>query len=229
MAVNIIIDIILIGILAVGAIIGVKRGFILTIAKPVKTFAAIFTAYALSSPFATAIVQPLIQPPITNEIAKYLSKKCADISAQNANTKLPTLLKYAAGKAGVDVTALTGENSEQYIQSLVDNLASPAIHIIAVIIAFIALYFLSKLLYTFVVSVVNSTLDHGVVGTLNKVLGCVFTTFFAFVVAWGLTTVFGAVISLPAVANTKWGSEFSGGYIYQFFKSFTPIDLLLSF
>ena len=229
MATNVIIDIILIGILVVGGIIGFKRGFILTIAKPVKTFAAIFTAYALASPFATAIVQPLIQPPITNEIAGYLAKKCADITAQNANQKLPTLLKYAAGKSGIDVASLTGENSQQYIQSLVDNLASPAIHIIAVIISFVALFFLAKLLYSLLVSMVNSTLDHGVVGTLNRTLGCIFTTFFAFVIAWGLTTIFGCIVNLPAVAKTEWGSEFTGGYIYRFFKSFTPIDLLLSF
>lgn len=223
------VDLIIIAIIAVGAIVGISRGFILTLAKPVKWVAAILIALCLCNPVANEIVQPMIEAPITNQISEYLTEECSDITAETAGKELPTLLKLAAGIVGVDVTSMTGENASEYISEIVSKLAVPAIHLISVIIAYLALYFLSKLLLALAVSLINSIFSGGIFGIVNKILGFVFSTTFAFIIAWLVTALFGYIIHLPSLADVQWISSFEGGFVYKFFKEISPIDLLLSF
>lgn len=227
--VDIIVDLILVAIIAAGVIIGIKRGFFLTVVKPIRWALTLVLALALASPIADLIIQPMIEAPITNQISSYLSEKCADITASTADKDLPTLLKFAAGAVGVDVSALSGANSEEYIKSLVDALALPAINIIAVIISFFVLYFVLKIVLKLLINLLNKLIDGGLFGALNKTLGCVFNTLLAIIVAWAFTSVFEYIISLPVFVDAGITDAFNGGFIYKFFKSMSPIDLLLSF
>ena len=229
MVANIIIDLILVGIIVAGAIIGIYRGFFLTVIKPIRWFATLAIALALATPIANLIIQPMIEAPITNQISSFLADKCADITAETADKDLPTLLKFAAGAVGIDVGALQGSNSEEYIESLVDALATPAVHIVAVIISFFVLYFVVKILLNLLISLLNKILDGGLFGVVNKTLGCIFNTLLALIVAWAFTSLFEYVIALPFLAETSFAESFTGGFIYKLFKSMSPIDLLLSF
>ena len=112
---KILIDVIVSLIVVAGAVFGIKRGFLITVARPIKWFAALFIAFSLCTPVAQGIIKPLIDAPITNQISGYLLEKCADITAENASEKLPTLLKIAAGIAGVDVGAIEGNTSAEII------------------------------------------------------------------------------------------------------------------
>jgi uncharacterized membrane protein required for colicin V production len=226
---NIIVDLIIIGIVVAGAIIGICRGFFLTVIKPIRWFATLAIALALATPVANAIIQPMIEAPITNQISSFLVDKCSDITAETADKELPTLLKFAAGAVGIDVTALQGSNPEEYIESLVDALAVPAVHIVAVIVSFFILYFVVKILLNLLISVLNKILDGGLFGVVNKTLGCIFNTLLALIVAWAFTSVFEYFISLPFLAEQAWTESFTGGFVYKLFKSISPIDLLLSF
>ena len=229
MLINILIDLIIVAIIAGGAVFGITKGFIASVAKPVKWVASIVLAFSLCTPFADAVVFPLIDAPITNQISEYLIEKCSHITASNVGEELPTLLKIAAGFAGIDVSSIQVDGTADFISQLVDKLAYPTIHLIAVIISFFAVYFLSKLVLGILLSIINHVFDVGVFGIMNRVLGFLFSTSIAFITAWLLTTAFGYVISLPAFADSSWVSSFDGGFIYKFFKGLSPIDLLLSF
>ena len=229
MLTNIVVDLILCAIIIFGVILGVKKGFLLTVAKPVRWVAAIAIAFSLASFVGTSIIQPLIEAPITNQIADYLTEKCADINPTNAEDKLPTLLKIGASIVGVDVSALKPDTTGEFISVLVKRLASPVVGLISTIIAFFALYFLSKIVLSIVVKLLNSIFTGGVLGALNKTVGCIFGLCFSFITAWLLTCVFSYIVNFPIIANTEWGSSFTGGYIYRFLESITPIELLLSF
>lgn len=226
---NIVVDLIIVSIVLFGAFLGIKRGFILTLAKPVKWIASIFIALTLCNSVANSIVQPMIEAPITNQISSYLTEECAEITAENASEELPTLLKLAAGIVGVDVNSITGDNASDYISEIVDKLALPAIHLIAIVISYIALYILAKILLSLAVSLINSILSGGIFGVANKILGFVFSTFLAFVAAWLLVALFGYIINIPALREVGWIGSFKGGYVYRFFKEISPIELLLSF
>ena len=229
MAVNIIVDLIIVAIVLLGALIGIKRGFIMTLAKPVRWVASIVIALSLCNSVATSIVQPAIEAPITNQISSYLAEECADITSENVTDELPTLLKLAAGIVGVDIKSVTGGTTADYISEIVDKLAVPAIHLIAIVISYFALYILSKILLSLAFSLINGILSGGIFGVANKILGFVFSTFLAFVTAWLLTSLFGYIINIPALKDVGWISSFKGGYVYRFFKEISPIDLLLSF
>jgi len=130
---------------------------------------------------------------------------------------------------GVDITALEGNDTASLIAEIVEKLASPAINLFAVIISFVVLYILLKLFLGIIIKILDGIFSIGPIGVVNSVLGLIFGASFAFVIAWLLVIVFGYVISIPAVAEIEWIRSFTGGYVYKFLDSITPLDLLLSF
>lgn len=226
---NILFDVLLVAIVIVGGIIGYKRGFILTITKPVKWFASLLLAFLLCEVVATNIVVPLIEAPLTNQLSEYLTEKCGEMTSETVSQDMPTLLKLAAGAVGVDITAFEGSDSASLIEEIVDKLASPAINLFAVIISFIVIYILCKLFLGVIIVILNKIFSLGLIGIINSALGLIFGSCFAFVLSWLFVVIFGYVISIPAVAEYAWVQEFSGGFVYTFFDSITPLDLLLSF
>jgi hypothetical protein len=86
-----------------------------------------------------------------------------------------------------------------------------------------------KLLISLLFSVANSVFDHGVFGVLNRVLGCVTSGLLAIFTAWALVSVFEYVIHFPAIEGSEVLSNFTGGFIYNLFRQYNPVELLLSF
>ena len=223
---NIVLDIILLVILIGGLVLGYKRGFIKSITKPVRFFAAIFTAFKLASPIAKSFLEPLIKTPATNQIRDYLVKNCPTITPETASDELPTLLKFAASVMNVDIENLSPGDT---VSAIVESLADPVIHLLSVIVTFILVYFIAKLVYSLVLSMLSSMFKDGVLGFPNKILGSVFTLFLAVVISWVFVVLFDFAISSSILADAVWVKDFEGGVIYRFFAKNSPIDLLLSF
>lgn len=230
MTANIIFDLIIALLLVAGFIFGVTKGFVKTVAKPVKFFASLAIAFSCASPVGNALIFPAISAPITNKFRSVLVEKCASFTAGVAAEELPTIVKLAAGLCGIDIGELTaGVATESIADTIADALTTPVVTILSGIIAFVILYFVSKILLGIAVSIINAIVDNGFVGVLNRILGCVFGVALAMVVAWALTAVTDFAIHLPALAEVAWVKEFTGGFIYNFFKNVSPIDLILSF
>ena len=225
---KILVDLILTAFFVAAIVLGIKKGFFFIVAKPVKFVLAFVLAFSLCNWFAGTIVQPLIQGPLTNQITDYLVEKCSNVTFLTSANELPTLLRLAAGAVGLDVTTVIGTTPEEFIVQLVDKLAVPAIRLISLIISFFVTYLLAKLALMLVFGLLNSLFNAGIIGVLNKILGVVFNLLLAFIVVWGLTTLFGYIINLPSLADTGIAG-FEGGWLYKFFKNISPIDLLLSF
>ena len=230
MLANIIFDLILVGILVAGAVMGIKNGFLVTVARPVKFVATIAMAFALASTVGSLVVEPIIGPAISNKVSDILIEEYSEITAENANESLPTLIKFAASMCDVDIdnVASTADGAS-VIESVVDAVTSPVVDIISVIFGFIIAYFLSKIFLGFALKFINSLINRGLVGKVNRALGCIFSLFLAFVAGWALTSVSEFILNIPFIASADWAEGFTGGVIYRFFRSFTPLDLLLSF
>ena len=211
---NVVIDIILALIVLGGAFVGFKRGFISTVAKPVKLVLCIVVAFSLASSVATAVIEPIIGETVENQISDYLTEKIEEDT--EGEFELPTLLKLAALLLDVDVDSI-------------QSIASPVIHFVAVIISFVLLYFALKIILGILLKILDSAFNTGIVGAFNKTLGLVFGTVLSVTAAWAVVSVFEFVINTSLFENAVWLSEFEGGYIYNFFKAYNPIDLLLSF
>lgn len=225
-----IVDAVLIIVVIAGLIIGLKRGFVRTMAKPVCAIAAVFLAYALAVPFAEAVVEPAIYEPVAAEVSEYMNTKCTDLTVENAAGEIPTVLKLAAGLFGIDVSELASEaGADGLIDTLTENLTRPAVRIIASVISFFLLWLAFSLILRLVFSILAKMFDGGAVGVLNRICGCIVNGAFGFLIAWLLTLIFTFVIGLPAVSKTEWATGFSGGFFFNFLRKFNPIDFVFSF
>ena len=226
---NVVVDIVLAAIILIGAIIGLKCGFVKIISKPVRFFGSLAIALGFSDEFAAAFVEPRIYNPVSAKITEYLFSHCGHLTAENAADELPTLLKIAAGIFNIDLNNFTGESLEALIESVVEKLATPVVHVISVIISFVVLFFAAKIVLMILIAIVNSIFSTGVLSVPNRLLGCVFYTLFAFIVSWLFATLFDFAIHAQFFADVEWVNGFEGGFIYKLFRRLTPIDLLLSF
>lgn len=230
MSVNLIVDLVLTLIILIGAIIGIRMGFVKTVAKPVKLIASFFLALAFASLVGGEIIAPIITQPISNKLESVLLKVCAEITPENAVNGIPTLIKLAAGACGIDIgEVVTGETTAEIIHSVSLTITEPVVDIIASVIAFFILYIVLKLVFTIVFALVNRAVDRGIIGKINRILGCVFNVVFSLLLCWALTAAFDFVIHVPAVYESAWAQQFTGGFVYNLFKSVSPLELLLSF
>ena len=228
MILNIIIDLVLIGILAAGVIIGLTKGFVKVIAKPLKVIFSIVFALAFARAFGAWVVEPIIGEPIFNWISESIYESCANLSQDVAVDEMPTLIKFAASLSNVDLNAISG-GSEDVISSLVVELTQPIVSIISTVISFLLLILIARLALIIVFAIVNRVCEAGALKVVNRVLGCIVCVLFAAFVVWGVVSLFGFVISLPALAENEAIKNFNGGFIYKLFDRYSPIGLLLSF
>jgi uncharacterized membrane protein required for colicin V production len=229
MVATIIVDVIISAILIAGMIIGIKFGFFLTAAKPVKWVAAIVIAFSTCGAFANAVVEPIIEQPITNQLSDYLADKCDSLTSENVEDELPTVLKLAAKIVDVDLDSFEGESGAEIIGQILEKLASPVVHFFALILSFIFLYFASKILLAIAVRILNKIFEHGILGVCNRIFGFVFCGSIAFVFSWIFVLIFSYFINIPLVADAAWANNFDGGILYDFLKRMSPLDILMSF
>lgn len=229
MFLKLIVDLVLILIVAIGIFVGVKQGFIKTVAKPVKIILTFVIATSFASRFAVGAVEPRLGPALTNQIEEYILSECGDINSENLEEELPTLLKIAAGIFDVDIKDSEAESPEALVNAIVNKLTYPVVHVVSVIISFVILALLSSIILSILLWIISAIFDGGVIGVFNRILGGAVCFVLSFVTAWLLASVFTYTIHLPSVADKAWASSFEGGLIYRFFNSINPIDLLLSF
>lgn len=223
MFVTILIDVILLALLGVGIFLGVKKGFIMALSKPIKICLSLFLAISLCSVVASGIIQPMIEESVTGQVAAYISENSSDMFEEG---EVPTLIKLAADLNDIDISK---ENFDDTISSVVTKLAVPIVHFISVIIGFILVYVLSRLLLWPTFIMIDKVTSEGLIGKVNKTLGCLFGLLVATLVCWLLVCLFDFFLGLSFMENTEWVLGFKGGFIYRFFSSLSPVAVLLSF
>ena len=231
MFLNVLFDILLVGIVIAGLIIGLKKGFIATVERPVRFFVALFAAFSLASVVGAFVVEPIIAPAITNKLTATLIEKYSDITAETANQDLPTLVKFAAGMYGISIKdTITAADGVNVIQSIASEVANPIVKVVAAIAGFAIVYYLVKALTKPIMRFVDKLLKKkGAIGYTNKFIGSIFTGVLAFMVAWLFTASLEFFLNIPLIADTQAVRNFTGGRVYSFFEMFSPLDLLLSF
>lgn len=227
---SVLFDIILVCMLLAGGFFGYTNGFVVTVARPVKFVLKLVIAFSLAGVIGSFIIEPIIGPAITHKLSDVLISEYSDITATTANDKLPTLVRIAAGMCGVSVQDVaTKADGVAVIEAISEAVCAPVVEVMGLILGFIIAYFLSQFIVEFIMEFIDALMNSGVTVTVNKTLGCAFSLMLAFVSCWVFTTFFEFVFNIPAVAASKGVSTFEGGPFYSFFKSFTPLDLLLSF
>lgn len=230
MALKIIVDLVLVAIIIGGVILGLKKGFTKIVARPVKLIASLVLAFSFCSGFGESIIAPIIDAPIQGYLSNFLYENCASITAENVTEELPTLVKIAAAAFGIDIEQIAaGAAVNAILDEIILNITSPVISLISTVLGFIAVYLLSRLGFAIAFLIIDLVFNGGLLGAINKLLGLIFGTAFAFIIAWGLAVVLELIFNLPAFASNEFISNYEGGWLYNFFNTFNPMELLLSF
>ena len=227
--VDLFVDLLLIFVVFLGFLLGLKRGFIGIVAKPVKFAASIGLSFGCSRAFSEAVVVPMIKEPATNYVRDFLYGNCADITAENAADELPTLLKIASAIFDIDINAVADGAGGAVIDAIADKLTLPAVQTVALVISFVLLLVITNIGLAIALSIIKSLFKSGVLGAFNKFLGVVFGFAFFFIVSWALAVFIEFAVNLPSVAEYEIVKSFDGGVVYKFFNEYNPIELLLSF
>ncbi len=226
---NVFMDILITLMLIGGALWGARKGFVKTVSKPIKFVAAIVIAISLASSVSSYIIEPVIGPAISNKLSDAIVEKYSDITSESADDELPTLIKIGAGLCGLDIDEIAaGSSGEQIIVEIANSVTEPIVHLLGCLMAFIVLYIGLKFVLGILLSLLSKVMDTAA-KVPNRILGSVFSLFMAFVAVWGVTVISEFLFNIPVISEIGFVSRFTGGPIYSFFKSFTPIDLLLSF
>lgn len=221
---SIFIEILLWAIIVVGVALGIRAGFIRMAAKPVKLILSLVLAFTLCTAVAEGVVAPIIEQPITNYIYDFLAENCPDLNIENVAEELPTVLKMAAGMYGIDIEDIVAQNAgRDIIGEITAVLAEPVISILAIVVSFVILFVVSKLLITLALSLIDLIFSNGVFGVLNRALGGISGAVISVAVAWAVAIF---VEFLYHINGT--GLE-DPGFLYTFFNTYSPIELLLSF
>lgn len=221
---NWIIDVALVTIVLIGLLMGYQRGFVKTVAKPVKLVSVWICSFKTCSFFAKIFVAPLVQPTVTAKLSEFLQENCEGLSSANVAEKLPTLLKMAAGIFNIDVSGITGSGAV-LAEKLAEAFTEPLVSIFSVVITFILLLLIYSVLFTVLLWLLNLIFHLHPFAWLNRLLGVIFGTAFAIIIAWLLSMFLGYILSFSIFSSIG----FEGGAIYRFFKAYHPLDLLLGF
>ena len=215
--INIIVDIVLVLLLLLGGFIGYKKGLIRSLRRPIRLFGGIILSFSLCNTVSVGIIEPIVKEPIATKVQEYVFEHFMN------GGEYPTIVRISAAIMDVDLS--NTESVEQIINSVLD----PTVHFISVIIAFVLIYILSKLLLSLVVSLLALVFDKTILSVPNKIVGCIFCAFATFVFIWMGVSATDFIVKLPMFEGTSFAANFTGGPIFNFFLSFSPLDLLLSF
>ena len=207
------VDIVLVLVMLAGLLIGYMRGFVKGMRRPVRFIGAIMLAFLLADVISVNVIEPMINAPLSSQLEE------AIYDSYSEGDGFPTLVEYFASVSGVDLY------STDSVHDAVIAVISPLVHFVSVIISFILVYFLSKLLISLLLAMVNGIFENTMLSVPNRIIGAVFGCFMAFTLAWLFVSVFDFLTHMSILESIA----FEGGYIYNFFKDFTPVDLLLSF
>jgi uncharacterized membrane protein required for colicin V production len=201
-------------IVLIGVIIGLKQGFFKTVTKPLKTIIAIALTVCFALPVIDSWTGPYFTQLIEGEIFKYLTENCPEISAINAAESLPLILTLCVKIFGVQVENIT---TDAIITELSAQIAAPTGRFVAMVITYVAMFIVFKLILSLLLAILGGVVTAGPLSVIDKLLGFVFMVAVSFVVC-----------CIVANIISYFATDFSGGFVYEFFKNLNPLALILS-
>ncbi len=220
---NLAVDLILVLVLLAGIVMGIKRGFVKTVAKPVKLVAVWVCSFKTCAMFSSKMIEPSIGASVTARLSAALRERCANLTPQNAKEEMPLIFKIAAGIFDIDVNEVVKDSGSALADRLAQTFAAPLVSIVSMVISFILLLIIFSVLFAILIRIVNAVFHLKPLAWLNRLLGFLFGFAFSFIIAWLISMLVGLVFGLEALQSVN----FEGGAVYCFFREYHPLDLLL--
>ena len=214
-----VLDLIFPMIIVIGVLLGYKKGFFATITKPLKlVFALCITIFA-AAPIINTWTRPFFSGKVQSWIYSSLMESCPNITGETATESLPTLLKLSAELFKVDLSGTEGlSGAEAIINSISEKMAAPIGNLIAVVVTYVLLFFVSMIFTKIMLAVLNKFVKKGLLGRVNKALG--------FITGGMIATIIACMISSIAY---KVSPDFASGAVSTFIRNINPFSILMKF
>ena len=205
----------LILILVISALIGLKRGFVRSIAGLMEYIVAFFVA----NRFYTVGAELVVKIP-------FLANLKTEVDMPELEESTGFFEKVKAIINHLISTALNSGDAEAEANAIINNYIAD---VVSKAIAFIVIFIVALLLLKLIVYLVDKFCELPVLKATNKTLGVLFGLFCGMFVTWFLANLF--VNTLLPILVDKWPDLFSlamgENVIVRFFMRFSPIALIM--
>lgn len=178
------IDLALIAVVLVFAIIGIYRGFLLSMLHFGSSIVAGIAAKILSVPASSLIYDNFFKKPISGQLLKLMPSGSVQGELQSVIDKafsgLPDIVSNATSQFGLypdaaQIASGTGTYTVEYIENdILRPIISNIIAMIVVIILFIVFVFILRLVCYFINRLLTNKKKHKIINRTNKLLGGLF-------------------------------------------------------
>lgn len=205
----------LILVLVISALIGLKRGFVRSVAGLAEYIVAFFVA----NRFYTFAADIVVRIP-------FLSKLKTDVDMPELESGKGFFEKLKAIIEHLIDTALSSGDAEAEANAIINNYIAD---VVSKAIAFVVLFLVSLLVLKLIVYLIDKFCDLPVLKAANKTLGVLFGLFCGMFVTWFLANLF--VNTLLPIFIDKWPDVFNvemgEHFLVKFFMRFSPIALMM--
>ena len=210
-------DIIILVIMAIGLILGYKKGFFGSITKPIKLVASVCLTIVISSPIINVWTRPLFTEKVESWIFSAIMENCPELTATTAEKGLPLMFRLIAETLKIDLASLDpAATTEEIVALIAEQMSLPIGNLVAVVVTYVALFIILLILLTVLVALLDAVFTTGWLGKVIKVLGLLLGAVVAAVIVSVLANIIGAFA--PSVVS---------GAISQFFKNLNPFSFLM--
>ena len=178
--------------LFLGLVIGFKKGLVKVLFSGIfKRIIALVCAILLAKPVGRLIGQRFLFGGIADWIEKTLTKalgeNAAAASGESLYKELPVVVRWIVDLLHLEVSA------EGSVREISENVASPVANFFGVVIAVIALYFLLRIAFGLIRTILDKIMNLPGLVIVNRILGVVAGFAFATLFLWLILSIYAAV------------------------------------
>ena len=209
-------DLVLVLIIFISAIVGLKRGFV----KSIAGFAEYIVAFMVANRFYTAGANLVAKIPFIANMITDVEMPTLDADAGFFG-KIGAIISYI-----LENSALSGTDPTEQAQAVINNYLA---ELISKAIAFIVLFIATVLLMKLIVLLIDKFCDLPVFNFTNRTLGVIFGLLCGMFITWILSNVFVNNI-LPILIDKypeTFTDEIKDSVVIKFFMKFSPVALVM--
>ena len=195
-----IMDILIVGGVIAMVIFGFKSGFLLKVIKLASSLFGLIASLLLARPFSK-VLDSWFGEGIAGKINTYLLDKITNGSMVETEENIRQALSELALPEFIVDWIVDAVDAESSIQGFVDSVTPMLKDLILILIAFVALFFGSMLVFLLLKALAKMITSVPVIKQVDKFLGAIFGLFKAAILIYVLLFLLGLLISVPAINN----------------------------
>ncbi len=206
------------------------RGFIASVFHFGRYIAASIITYSFGPLLSNFLYQKWIfrwiADPVSEKVENFLNNTVGSVDIDGLLDSLPVLVQKMADTDALKTKYGTAVDSfGQVAEDFSVSVSSPLASLISNILAYVAIFFLSLLIFKFLFFLLNKFFEAiPALNAINRILGALLGVLAAFLVLAGITWLLGVVVSLFA-SSGRFAELAEGSKIFGFFQNLNFFNL----